>query len=131
MHRIRSCVEDAYLRLAVHPRLTLFCLLFACGMSEPASAQSCGGVFSFSGFTNLLGSVAGFLTGNFGRAAVIIAICIFGALMLFGELKGVFGTGIKILFGGSLILAATQWAGLFTSFGGGTSACSYITNGGI
>lgn len=94
-----------------------------------AHAQSCGSVVGFSGFTNLLGSVAGFLTGGFARAAVIIAIAILGALMAFGELKGIFGTGVKILFGASLLLGAAQWAALFSGFNSAASACSYITNG--
>ncbi|WP_161489974.1 TrbC/VirB2 family protein [Acidihalobacter prosperus] len=110
--------------------LTGFTLM---SLSEPSQAFSmgCGGFSgNFSSFTGLLGGIAGFLSGTFGRAAVIIAIAIFGALLMFGELKGVFGSVIKILFGGSLILMATQWAGLFNATGSGSAACNYIQSGG-
>ncbi|MDN5873126.1 MAG: TrbC/VirB2 family protein [Sinobacteraceae bacterium] len=128
-----SALNYAYLRVALsfgrHPRLAL-CVLLAVAMSvQPAHAAVCGSVVGFSGFTALLGAVAHFLTGSFARAGIIIAIVIFGALLLFGELKGIFGTGIKILFGGSLILGAVQWAGLFNGFGGAAGACSYIQSG--
>lgn len=126
MHRIKSRCFRAALWLGERPKLAL--IAFAV-FASPAHAATCGSFLGFSGFTDLLGSIASFLTGDFARAALIIAICITGALMIFGELKGFFGTGIKILFGGSLILAAASWAGLFSGMSSSANACSYITNG--
>lgn len=123
MSRIKLWFFTCTLWLSARP--WVIALLLGMTISEPSQAVGCGNMTAFNGFTNLLGSVATFLTGGFGKAAVIIAVAIFGALMLFGELKGIFGTGIKILFGGSLVLMAVQWAGVFGSFGG-TSACNYI-----
>lgn len=128
---LRDKLFMAQIRLAAHPRVMAAVLVSFAMAADPVQAQTCGSALSFSGFTSILGSVAGFLTGSFGKAAIIIAIVIFGALMLFGELKGIFGTGIKILFGGSLILMAVQWAGLFSGFATGNDACSYIQSGGL
>lgn len=123
-------VKDVYFSSSiwVASRPWLMGILLA-SFSGSASAASCStfNTGAFSGFTDVLASVASFLSGGFGKAAVLIAICIFGALMMFGELKGVFSVGIKILFGGSLILMATQWAGLFTNFFG-SGVCSYISS---
>ena len=94
---------------------------------EVASA----GLFSSGGGTlpwmQPLGAIASSLSGPVARVGVLIAIAFFGLLMMFGELKGIFGTAARILFGASLALGAVQWAGVL-NFGSG-SASSFINNG--
>jgi type IV secretion system protein VirB2 len=98
-------------------------------MPEVASA----GFFSGSGSGTLpwmkpLGAIASSLSGPVARVGVLIAIAFFGLLMMFGELKGIFGTAARILFGASLALGAVQWAGVL-NFGSANSAASYISSG--
>lgn len=100
-------------------------------MPEVASA----GFFSGSGSGTLpwmkpLGAIASSLDGPVARVGVLIAIAFFGLLMMFGELKGIFGTAARILFGASLALGAVQWAGVL-NFGSSSanSTPSFIRNG--
>ena len=98
-------------------------------MPEAASASS---FFSSGGGTlpwmQPLGAIASSLDGPVARVGVLIAIAFFGLLMMFGELKGIFGTAARILFGASLALGAVQWAGVL-NFGSGRSTSSFINNG--
>lgn len=128
MRSVKSVYQESVLWVATRPWVVGVAIAM---MAPNADAYTCGSssVGVFSSFTGMLGSVASFLNNGFGRAAVLIAIALMGLLMMFGELKGIFGTGMKILLGGSLVLMASQWAGVFSGFGGTSSACNFIQNG--
>lgn len=105
-------------------RWAVLAVLFA--MPEVASAGWLGG--GTLPWMKPLGAIASSLDGPVARVGVLIAIAFFGLLMMFGELKGIFGTAARILFGASLALGAVQWAGVL-NFGSANSAASYISSG--
>jgi len=59
-----------------------------------------------------LNTIAQSLDGTVARTAAMIIIGFTGLMIAFGEHKGLFATIMRILFGLSLALAASQWIGL-------------------
>ena len=130
---ISNAAVYAYYRIGawLTTRPVITTLFTAVLFADPgaAHANTCGTADSmFSGITNTLGSMASFLTGPVARSAVIIAIAITGLILAFGELKGIFGTLVKIVMGASLALFAGQWLGIF-GVQNDTTVCSTISGG--
>ncbi len=55
------------------------------------------------------------LRGPVARGLAIVAFVLAGLMLAFGETKGAFTLVLKVIFGVSLALMATQWVAVFTA----------------
>lgn len=86
-------------------QVVLIGLLMAFGMQEALA----GGL----PWEGPLMKVAKSLCDPVAKGAAVIAFVVTGLIVAFGEAKGMFGTMLRIAFGLSLALMATQWLGQF------------------
>ena len=109
MHMVKNQVSNKSMQSMV-----LVGVLMALGMGDAIASTT---TLPWEGPLNL---VMKSLCGNVVKAAAVIAFVVTGLLVAFGEAKGLFSTMLRIAFGLSLALMATQW---LMHFGVGGITC--------
>jgi type IV secretory pathway VirB2 component (pilin) len=85
-------------------------------LSGVASAQTTAA--DFTAVTTLLQTFVTFMTGPFGKAAVVISIIAAFVTWVFAPKEGIFGPILRVVVAGIAIMNAALW---ITSFGGATA----------
>jgi type IV secretion system protein VirB2 len=79
-------------------------------MSGPALAL---GALPWEGIVTMIVSS---LQGPVVRGGAVVAVIIFGLMLAFTEINGIFGTFAKVMFGLSFALMASSWVAMFVGF---------------
>jgi type IV secretory pathway VirB2 component (pilin) len=91
--------------------------LLAASSSAHATAATNG---DFTGITKFLQKFVDFMTGPFGRAAVVISIIAAFTTWVFAPKDGIFGPVLRVVAAGIAIMNAAIWIGQLG--GAGTAA---------
>jgi type IV secretory pathway VirB2 component (pilin) len=87
-------------------------------LATVANAQAGGGGLNFGRVETILNQFRDFMTGPFGRAAVVISIVAAFVTWVFAPKEGIFGPVLRVVVAGIAVLNATIFV---TGLGAGTA----------